>query len=168
MCLGQQRKFPSSLSEGKARQQRGEAHEERAVCGHVRPLWLVRSWLQAWGLTARSPELGTDLLGLVSGGVSCCASLLQLESLRASYAALKAQSQEEIRRLWSQLESPGRDSHDPSGEASAVQSSDPRKLTRRLHGRDSCCMDSGRRVVFRHKPEGLGFTVGPACRGWGP
>ncbi|XP_032213879.1 pericentrin isoform X6 [Mustela erminea] len=42
------------------------------------------------------------------------AKQLELESLRASYAALKAQSQEEIRRLWSQLESPGRDSQDPS------------------------------------------------------
>ncbi|XP_047573599.1 pericentrin isoform X2 [Lutra lutra] len=43
------------------------------------------------------------------------AKQLELESLRASYAALKAQSQEEIRRLWSQLESPGPDSQDPSG-----------------------------------------------------
>ncbi|XP_022371928.1 pericentrin isoform X2 [Enhydra lutris kenyoni] len=42
------------------------------------------------------------------------AKQLELESLRASYAALKAQSQEEIRRLWSQLESPGPDGQDPS------------------------------------------------------
>ncbi|XP_045858430.1 pericentrin isoform X3 [Meles meles] len=42
------------------------------------------------------------------------AKQLELESLRAAYAALKAQSQEEIRRPWSQLESPGADSPDPS------------------------------------------------------
>lgn len=39
---------------------------------------------------------------------------LELESLRASYAELKAQSQEEIRRLWSQLESPRPDRQDAS------------------------------------------------------
>ncbi|XP_032254669.1 pericentrin isoform X1 [Phoca vitulina] len=39
---------------------------------------------------------------------------LELESLRASYAELKAQSQEEIRRLWSQLESPTPDRQDSS------------------------------------------------------
>ncbi|XP_034510004.1 pericentrin isoform X2 [Ailuropoda melanoleuca] len=39
---------------------------------------------------------------------------LELEGLRASYAELKAQSQEEIRRLWSQLESPRPDRQDPS------------------------------------------------------
>uniref|UniRef100_A0A452VN31 Pericentrin n=1 Tax=Ursus maritimus TaxID=29073 RepID=A0A452VN31_URSMA len=39
---------------------------------------------------------------------------LELEGLRASYAELKAQSQEEIRRLWSQLESPRPDRQDPT------------------------------------------------------
>ncbi|XP_030875166.1 pericentrin [Leptonychotes weddellii] len=39
---------------------------------------------------------------------------LELESLRASYAELKAQSQEEIRRLWSQVESPTPDRQDSS------------------------------------------------------
>ncbi|XP_064433707.1 pericentrin isoform X6 [Mirounga angustirostris] len=39
---------------------------------------------------------------------------LELESLRASYAELKAQSQEEILRLWSQLESPTPDRQDSS------------------------------------------------------
>lgn len=119
------------------------------------------------GVSPRVPQSWARTFWAWSRHVSCRGLLLQLESLRASYAALKAQSQEEIRRLWSQLESPGRDSQDPSGEASAVQSSGPRKRTRRLHGRDSCCTDSGRRVVFRRKPEGLGFTVGPACGGWG-
>ncbi|XP_041590756.1 pericentrin isoform X8 [Vulpes lagopus] len=42
---------------------------------------------------------------------------LELESLRASYAELKAQSQEEIRRLWSQLESPRPDRQDASARA---------------------------------------------------
>ncbi|XP_027437525.2 pericentrin isoform X3 [Zalophus californianus] len=39
---------------------------------------------------------------------------MELESLRASYAELKAQSQEELRRLWSQLESPTPDGQDSS------------------------------------------------------
>lgn len=56
------------------------------------------------------------------------AFLFQLEGLRASYAELKAQSQEEIRRLWSQLESPRPDRQDPSGEEFHAESSDPQKL----------------------------------------
>lgn len=44
------------------------------------------------------------------------AFLFQLENLQASYEELKAQSQEEIRRLWSQLESVRPDRQDPSGE----------------------------------------------------
>lgn len=51
------------------------------------------------------------------------AFLFQLESLRASYAELKAQSQEELRRLWSQLESPTPDGQDSSGEEFHVESS---------------------------------------------
>ncbi|XP_039078067.1 pericentrin [Hyaena hyaena] len=42
------------------------------------------------------------------------AALSSLENLQASYEELKAQSQEEIRRLWSQLESARPDRQDPS------------------------------------------------------
>lgn len=49
-------------------------------------------------------------------GASHCRFLFQVESLRASYEELKAQSQEEIRRLWSQLESVRPDRQDLTGE----------------------------------------------------
>lgn len=56
------------------------------------------------------------------------AFLFQLETLQASYEDLKAQSQEEIRSLWSQLESARTNRQEPSGEEFPVKSSDPQKL----------------------------------------
>lgn len=62
------------------------------------------------------PALGVGcwpaLLPCLHSGV-----LFQLQDLRASYEELKAQSQEEIRRLWAQLELAGPGRQEPRGEA---------------------------------------------------
>jgi hypothetical protein len=54
-----------------------------------------------------------------------CFPLPQLENLQASYEDLKAQSQEEIRHLWSQLESVRTNREEPSGEKFCLGDSEP-------------------------------------------
>ena len=68
-----------------------------------------------------SLELGSELPRRFSEASHPVAFPFQLESLRASYAELKAQSQEEIRRLWSQLESPRPDRQDASGKELPIE-----------------------------------------------
>lgn len=58
------------------------------------------------------------------------AFLSQLENLQASYEELKAQSQGEIRRLWSQLESTRTSRQELSGEEFQGENSDPLKLSK--------------------------------------
>lgn len=64
----------------------------------------------------RNSNTASHVLPVCLLWVSWDVFLLQLETLQASYEDLKAQSQEEIRHLWSQLESMKTNREELNGE----------------------------------------------------